>query len=298
MANAHDVSTDEFHRNHPFTLPGVGECVVSPLTGTAYEIGARLDEGAHGVVFLCSDEWGNDLVAKVLRPTGNNFVEIERKAVTEIAAQTLARAPHIVQIHDAFIFKGACLIVSERCHKALGPLIEDEGFDTAIWFPAMARSVLHALHFIHVHGVAHCDIHSGNVFLHYIPDVLLPQQNAAFTFKLGDFGQARNIESMAADGTFLNCIRPPEALQPEEFGALDHRSDVYQAGLLFMNFLTREKCAFTVEEIVAGAPRERAEELPFPFNEVVARMLRRHVEYRTSTALDVWRELRPLLFKH
>ena len=108
---------DDFHKTHPFTLPGWGDTVISPLTGTAYEIGAPFNSGAHGYVFLCKSEWDDELVAKVLKPSSANFTEIESKAVSEITAQLLARSPHIVHIHDAFVFKGACYILSERCVK-------------------------------------------------------------------------------------------------------------------------------------------------------------------------------------
>lgn len=284
----------DFHKTYPFTLPNPGDVVASPITGTAYEIGPSLDSGAHGYVYHCGSEWGDDLVAKVLKPGCANFAEIETKAVSEITAQALARSPHIVHIHDAFIFKGACYIISEHCFRTLDTLLDDDNVSPNVWFPAMARAILHGLHFIHVHGIAHCDIHPRNVFLKRIPDALLPDAHSAFTFKLGDFGQARSIELMDPRGTFLNPIRPPEAINPEEFGPLDHRADVYQAGLLFLSFLDKTRYAFTQDDILAGKPREFAEQLAYPFDAPVSRMLRRHVEVRTATAIDAWRELRPL----
>ena len=288
-------NSDDFHKTHAFTLPKLGDIVVSPLTGTAYEIGPSLDSGAHGYVYHCTSEWGDDLVAKVLKPSCTTFAEIETKAVLEITAQALARSPHIVHIHDAFVFKGACYIISEHCFRTLDALLDDEKVSPSIWFPAMARAILHGLHFIHVHGIAHCDIHPKNVFLKRIPDALFPEAHSAFTFKLGDFGQARAVDAMDPQGTFLNSIRPPEAFDPEEFGPLNHRADVYQAGILFLSFLDKTRYVFTQNEILRGIPRQLAEQLPAPFHEPISQMLRRHAEYRTPTAIDVWRQLKPLL---
>lgn len=291
-----ETQKDEQHRIHPFTLPALGENIISPLTGTTYQIGLPIGSGAFGFVFHCTSEWKDRLAAKVLKPIGGDFSETEIRAQSEIIAQSLARSPHAVQIYDAFIYKGACYIISEYCESTLDELINRTKFTPTMWFPALAKAVLHSLHFIHVNGIAHCDIHLRNVFLASIPDALLPEDQSAFTFKLGDFGQARLIESMEIEGTFLDSITPPEVLDPARFGPLDYRADIYQAGILFVSFLTKTRHRFTTEEILEGRPRELAESLVHPCNEVIACMLRRRVVHRHPTALDVWRRLQPELY--
>lgn len=88
----------------------------------------------------------------------------------------------------------------------------------------------------------------------------------------------------------MQCLRPPEANAPS-FGQLDHRVDVYQAGLLFLSFLLKQELVFDEAEINDGVPRERAEMIGTPVGDAIARMLRRHVEARTPTALDAWRDI-------
>jgi hypothetical protein len=88
----------------------------------------------------------------------------------------------------------------------------------------------------------------------------------------------------------MNCLRPPESIDCS-FGTLDHRVDVYQAGLLFLGFLAKREIVLDDTSILTGAPREQAELLNSPIGDAIARMLRRHVEHRTPTALDAWREL-------
>ena len=84
---------------------------------------------------------------------------------------------------------------------------------------------------------------------------------------------------------------PPEFLAPEDFGILNWNIDIYHAGLLFLSLLLREVPSFTPSEIVDGLPRQTAEQHSSPFAPAIARALRRHVEHRTPTALDFWRDI-------
>jgi hypothetical protein len=123
----------------------------------------------------------------------------------------------------------------------------------------------------------------------------LPNDYRACIFKLGDFGLARPKQTMDPSGTFLTTLRPPEAFDSAEFGPLDHRSDLYQAGLLFLNFLSGTETLFTAEDIISGRPRELADNLQHPAGPTIATMLRRHAEFRPATALAAWREMRAFL---
>lgn len=282
---------DAYHRRHAFTLPAPGDQVISPITGTRYSIGEKFGQGSFGDVFACGDEWGHDLVAKIIRPIGD-AVQTEARAVEEINALVLVSSPHIVHVHDAILFRGACYIISERCNLTLRQMIDQPGH-IGLWFQPLAKAILHALHVVHTRGLAHCDVHAGNVFLRFILDSLLPKDQAASVFKLGDFGLARPIQTMDPRGTFLETLRPPEAHDPAEYGPLDHRADVYQAGLLLLNVLIGKEAVFTTQEILEGRPRELAEALSStsPAAAVVAKMLRRHAVCRPATALDAWREI-------
>lgn len=290
------LDIDQYHREHAFTLPKPGELIVSPLTGTTYEIGAQFHEGNFGHVFACTDEWPNELVAKVLKPEPN-WQQSEAKAVSEGLAMAISRSPNIVHVYDMFVFRGAYFIISERCHESVRDMINDKTANPRVWLPALAQALLNALHGMHVNGIAHCDVHPGNVFLRFVKDAILPDEirNTACAFKLGDLGLARPIENMHVDGTFLNSFRPPEAIDQKEFGPLDYRSDIYQAGLTLLMFATKQAVVFSRDDILQGRPREMAEALPFRWAEPLAAMLRRHVEFRPPTAIDAWRSLKPHL---
>jgi hypothetical protein len=89
---------------------------------------------------------------------------------------------------------------------------------------------------------------------------------------------------------FLDEIRPPEAINPPEFGPLDHRVDIYHVALLLLQIIVGRR-SFTREEILAGAPRELALSVEPPYSFALEKALRRHVLYRTETALELWRDL-------
>jgi len=84
---------------------------------------------------------------------------------------------------------------------------------------------------------------------------------------------------------------PPEVLDSSEFGPLDHRIDIYHCALLFLHILHGSELRFSPEEIKSGRPRELALQLPSPFNFALEKALRRHVSYRTASAMELWRDL-------
>jgi hypothetical protein len=84
---------------------------------------------------------------------------------------------------------------------------------------------------------------------------------------------------------------PPEVIDSKEFGPIDSRIDIYHAGLLLLQLAYSKIMRFTIEEIIEGKPRELALLLEPPFNFALEKALRRHVEYRTATAMELWRDL-------
>ena len=280
----------EYHRNHRFVLPKSGQTIIGPQTGTRYLIGDQFDAGGYGHIYFCTDEWGHELVAKVLMPLGDQQ-EMQQRAEAEFVAASIARSPYIVQVAEAFVCHGAYYIISERCSFSLRRMFEDPGFNLPVWFQPLARALLHALHFMHTRELTHGDVHAGNILLHRKPDILVPNEQSATEFKLGDSGQARSIaEARAQDSWHPGCI-PPEVLDANEYGPVDYRADIYQAGLLLLNLLAGSELEFDQDDILAGRPRALAETLPHPAANAIASMLRRHAQFRIPSALDAWRAI-------
>ncbi len=113
----------------------------------------------------------------------------------------------------------------------------------------------------------------------------------AIQFKLADLGVSKVFGELNAANTLAEFIRPPEAIDPTEYGTLDHRIDIYHLGLVFLQFAYSRKLRFSREEILAGRPRDMALHLNPPLNLALEKALRRHAAVRTASADELWHDL-------
>lgn len=270
--------------------PTVGEVITSVATRNSYTMGDRIGEGHFGVVYSCNDGWGNDLAAKVLKPTGP-YEKVRSSAEAELQKLLALRHPHITYVFDAFEYRDTFYIVTERCYCPLTQLFALEPFDGTAWLVPVARCLLQAVHYLHVNQYAHQDIHLGNVFASFSRDEMRPTVPGAIQFKLGDLGVSKVFSEIDASNTLAEWIKPPEALDPSEFGPMDQRIDIYHVGLLFLQLAYSKQIQFSREEILGGRPREMALALPAPLSFALEKTLRRHVPVRTETAMELWRDL-------
>lgn len=270
--------------------PTPGEVITSLATKNTYTMGDKIGEGAFGVVYSCTDVWNNDLAAKVLKPFGS-YEKVKTAAEAEFVKLLQLRNPFITFVHDAFEFRDTFYIVTERCHGPISELFALKDFNGLIWLPAISRCLLQAVHYLHINSYVHQDIHVGNIFSAFIKDELIPDRAEAMQFKLGDLGVARVLSEVDAMNTRAQWMNPPEVLNSSEFGPIDGRLDIYHLGLLFLQFAYSKEIRFTREEILSGKPREMALALRPPYSFAIEKALRRHVEHRTATAMELWRDL-------
>lgn len=273
-----------------FTLPEPGELITSESTRNTYRIGKRIGEGNFGYVYECTDTWENELAVKILKPSAS-YEQIRQSAVHEYQKLRLLRHPNITYVYDAFEFRHTFYIVFEKCWQSINEFAQGEKYAGHVWLRTIARHLLQAVHFIHCNDFVHQDIHGGNVFISVVYDELKSDE-ALFTFMLGDLGIAKLATEMDAQNTVLaDWMRAPESLDPSEFGPMDHRMDMYHCGLLFLQVLLGRRLAFSREEVLAGGPRELALSLDTPYRFALEKALRRHVDFRTASALEFWRDL-------
>lgn len=285
--------TPELFPTTPFFPPSEGFQITSELTNNTYVIGQVIGEGAFGTVYSASDLWLNDLAVKVLKPVAT-YEQIQQAASQEFQKLFTLRNTNITHVLDAFEFKNAFYIVTERCHAPLIDLFRIEKLDGLLWVKPVARCLLQAVQFLHNSGYVHQDIHFGNVFMQFHRDEMGNEQNsfASMTFKLGDLGIAKLFSEIDAQNTLLNgSMFPPEFLAPQDFGVLGKQVDIYHCGLLLLQLAIGRQLIFSNDEIVQGIPRQLAELLPAPFGPALAKALRRHVRERTQSARDLWLDL-------
>lgn len=270
--------------------PSPGEAITSLATGTTYTMGESIGEGSFGTVFACTDGWRNDLAVKVMKPI-RSYEEVQAAALAEVQRLLLLRHPHITYVYDAFEYRDTFYIVTERCYCPLTKLFTLPKFDGVVWILPIARCLLQAVQYLHGNKYAHQDIHLNNVFAAFARDEMSSENPGSILFKLGDLGVSKVFGELDAANTLAEWIRPPEALDPSEYGPLDHRIDIYHLGLLFLQIAHGKELRFTREEILAGRPREMALDLVPPLNFALEKALRRHAAFRTGSAEEIWRDL-------
>jgi serine/threonine protein kinase len=273
-----------------FVQPSFGEQITSEATGNTYDIGARIGEGNFGIAFRCIDVWGNDLAAKVLKPKGT-YQNVRESAVAEFEKLLYLRHPNVTYVYDAFEFRDTFYIITERCHDAVTGLFSLQDFNGNLWLMPIARCLLQAVHYLHLNQYAHQDIHSGNVLTAFARNEVNPNGPGAIQFKLGDLGVSKVFSEIDVLNTLNDSIRPPEAIDPTEFGPIDHRIDIYQTALLLLQFAASRQIQFSRQQVLDGLPRQLALDLPAPLNFALEKALRRHAKFRTETAMELWRDL-------
>ncbi len=259
--------------------------------GMRYLIGEIIGQGYYGTVYKCEDEWGNELVAKVLVPRNQTYEEVGEQWLEELNKLVYLRHPKITFVYAAFEYRNTFYLIIERCHFTLKDLLQLPNLQGELWLPHVAREVLQGINFIHNAGYVHKDIHHGNVFLSLLQDKMNQGNDPVFMFKIGDLGISRLEKDIDVFNTILaEWMLPPEYLAPT-YGLIGRQVDIYHTGLLLLSLLLGEIPQFTHKEILDGKPRQIAESLSSPYSTAIARSLCRRLAFRTKSALDFWREI-------
>lgn len=272
-------------------MPVPGDVIT--YQGHTYVVGQPLGAGYFGTVFECTDDWGNNLVAKVLRPKDQTREQVEQNWQRELKNLITLRHPHITFVHNAFECEGVFYLMLERCSWSFDRLIGRPNIHGELWVEPVARCVLQAIHFMHRAGYIHKDIHPGNVLASEARDEMNPNQQPTVQFKVGDLGISRLLPEVDVFNTLVaQWMVPPEFLNPEEFGKVSWNVDIYHCGLLLLSLVSGRIPTFTADDVLNGRPREMAEKLDSAYSQPIAEALRRHVDARTPTALEFWRQIK------
>lgn len=271
-------------------LPKPGTVVTAPQTRNTFTIGEKIGEGFHSHVFACTDAWYNDLAAKILKPA-ESLVRSREVVQAEGAKLRALRNPYIAFVYDVFDHAGAQYVITERYHCSLDALFDAPGFNAPELIIPVARCLLQAIDYAHQNDIVHQDIHLGNIFASALEDDAAPSRYTDIKFVLGDLGISKLRNQSQAVGARAPGLVPPESYLPGDFGAVDSRADIYQAGLVLLQLALGQRLAFTREQVLAGEPRRLAESLAAPFNFALSKALRRHVQQRSADAREFWRDL-------
>ena len=260
-----------------------------------YEIVATLGAGAMGVVYLAYDPSIDRKVAlKTIRKDlldGKQAATLVARFRQEAIAAGRLSHPGIVAVYDYGEDESTAFIVMEY---APGEELGSHAERRSLAFPeiaALMAELLDALQYAHDAGVIHRDIKPSNLIVCAGAD----GSGRPGRLKITDFGIARLASStITQHGT---AIGTPSYMAPEQYagGFVDHRSDLFAAGVLFYELLTRrlpfdgatlQHVAYQICHVEPTPPSALVPHLPRGVDATVARALAKSADDRFRSARD------------
>jgi serine/threonine-protein kinase len=254
-----------------------------------YEVKGVLGKGAMGLVYDGRDPQLDRRVAiKTIQTASLDEATAKHYAMRfkrEVRAVAKVSHANIVQVYDFGTEGDLNYIVMEYIQgKELKDSFDSkQRFDLQTIFRMMGE-LLEALYFAHQAGVIHRDIKPANVMV-----------DAKGHIKLADFGVAR-VNDPDAEGEKTrvgSIIGTPSYMSPEQTQGqtIDHRTDLFSAGIVFYQLLTGQKPFdgtgwALAKKIIQDDPvwPSTILEVPPTFDRVVAKALAKEPDQRYQTA--------------
>jgi eukaryotic-like serine/threonine-protein kinase len=260
-----------------------------------YEILDKLGEGAMGIVYRARDpSLGRVVALKMLSNELGGEDELHQRFQRE--AETIGRLshPNIVTVYDRGESESQLYMAMELLEGDDLRWLIERGFD----IPLVDRvrflvQICDGLSYAHSRGVIHRDIKPANIMV-----------TASGAIKILDFGLAR-VETRATITRRGVILGTPDYMSPEQAMGkpVDQRSDMFSAGAVFYEFLTRQKpfkgktLHGVLYQIVSEEPDPVltvVPETPARVAAVVHGMMRKEPEKRYASMEEVGRILRGL----
>ena len=199
----------------------------------SYNIVSRIGEGGMGRVYLAEHARVTErrYAVKVLKRELTQNPKFMNQFFEEARHQAQLSHPNVVQMTDYFKEGEDYFLVldyveghslAEMIDSSHGPLPQKQALQ-------IFKGILGALNSAHEKAILHRDIKASNVMIDGSGRALLT-----------DFGIARQAGDEQA-ASLGHVIGTPEYMSPEQFidsDKIDHRSDVYSAGILLFEMLT------------------------------------------------------------
>jgi serine/threonine-protein kinase len=283
---------------------------MADLTGQVldgkYRLIRRLGSGGVGTVYAAVHVViGTRVAIKIIKPEFAGNPTLGLRLVQEAKAASAVGHPSIIKIHDVGRTpEGLTFLVMELLDgEELADLIRRSGPFPDPDAAAITADVLDALAAAHARGIIHRDLKPENVFLVHGP-------RGQTWIKLLDFGIAKAVHQRLSAPRLTHAgtvVGTPFYMSPEQArGArdLDVRVDVYAAGVLLFEMLTR-KVPFDGEsynEVLANVlnrpfprPRDLNPRIGEGLEAVVLRAAAKDRDARFPTAVAFAQALAPFL---
>ncbi|HKK15526.1 MAG TPA: protein kinase [Gammaproteobacteria bacterium] len=199
---------------------------------TAYRFVRLIGQGAMSKVYLAERESDNSsLVLKILQIDANTNENAVKRFIQEAELVAGLNSPFVVKIFDYGMTNAYAYIAVEFFSR--GDLKQRMELRLP---PEIALSYMihigYGLQAIHDIGIVHRDLKPANVMF-----------RGDDSLALADFGISKKLNSTSDLTTLGQILGTPHYMSPEqaEGREIDQRSDIYSAGILLYELLTRKK---------------------------------------------------------
>ncbi len=198
-----------------------------------YRVERHLGEGGMSDVYMARllPQLTIAFAIKVLKPHFVHHTDFGHRFRSEADLLIRLDHPNIVRVHECFEESGlVCMVLAFVDGESLADRIRRRGaMDSREALP-MFKAVLDALDYAHQQGVIHRDVKPSNI--------LLDRDNSPM---LCDFGIAKQLGQRGITGVGIKLGTPqymsPEQIRGLESQPVDHRSDLYSAGIVLYEML-------------------------------------------------------------
>lgn len=211
--------------------------VVGDLIDQRYTLRREIARGGMGTVFEAEQLETGRIVALKLVHRRSRFVRVsEEQLLIEAQAISAVRHPAIVELLDVGVCaaQGPYLALEMLVGRTLDGIIASRGTLPVRDVAHIGRQICEALAVVHERRIVHRDLKPSNVFI--------ALEGGREVVKLFDFGiAALGGASLDAPSGDREAFGTPEYMAPEQLlgeGAVDHRADLYAAGVTLFECLT------------------------------------------------------------
>ncbi len=260
-----------------------------------YVVEREIGSGGMATVYLAEDRRHHRKVAlKLLRPELAATLGADR-FLREIEIAARLHHPHILPLYDSGEAEGLLYYVMPYEEgQSLRQRLQQEGELPIADVVRLVRDIADALEHAHAHGVVHRDIKPENI--------LLSGRHALVM----DFGVAKAVSAASGPKELTTAgvtLGTPAYMAPEQAAAdshIDHRADIYAAGVVAYELLTGEPpfTGETAQAVLAAqvldrpAPvTERRETVPLPLARAVMACLEKNPADRWQSAGELLAQL-------
>lgn len=275
-----------------------------PFEGTPYRWLRLVGGGGMGEVHSVEHRGlGVDFIAKVPRKEFSAHRQLMERIRLEAQSAASIEHPNIVQVnHLGYLRDGRpYLIMDPLSGHTLESEVQSRGrlpLMEALRYAVQLASALAAAHAL---GIVHRDIKPDNLFLHH-------EFDGTKTLKVLDFGVVRILPGVSADAPVPLAVPTdtgivvgtPRYVSPEAAlgKRVDHRADIYGAGLILYFMLTgqgpfdhvrgeRAVLGAHVNHVPGPLSAHAVEEATPELEEAIRRLLAKNPEDRPQTAAEL-----------